>query len=209
MQLTIFDVSCFTLTPCCDAVTRSNKTIGVQLQMIQCIFWIKVLSKDTPSFRIRSRLKKMKDAMRLKQHAVWAKTNMVNVNEMDYELKNEWDGNEWQNEWVWLWYMKWIDEIWYMKWMRWKWPGKYVTLRNDKNELRKNFKLIKWIKKEKKKLSKFLSLLFHRIPKTGNPGISRSFLLLQILTVVVSLSKFLFFRERERERERSHVFCDF
>ena len=165
MQLTIFDVSCFTLTPCCDAVTRSNKTIGVQLQMIQCIFWIKVLSKDTPSFRIRSRLKKMKDAMRLKQHAVWAKTNMVNVNEMDYELKNEWDGNEWQNEWVGLWYMKWIDEIWYMKWMRWKWPGKYVTLRNDKNELRKNFKLIKWIKKEKKNFRSSWVYYFTVYPK--------------------------------------------
>ena len=165
MQLTIFDVSCFTLTPCRDAVTRSNKTIGVQLQKIQCIFWIKVLSKDTPSFRIRSRLKKMKDAMRLKQHAVWAKTNMVNVNEMDYELKNEWDGNEWQNEWVWLWYMKWIDEIWYMKWMRWKWPGKYVTLRNDKNELRKNFKLIKWIKKEKKNFRSSWVYYFTVYPK--------------------------------------------
>ena len=107
----------------------------------------------------------MKNAMRLKHHAVWAKTNMVNVNEMDYELKNEWDGNEWQNEWVGLWYMKWIDEIWYMKWMRWKWPGKYVTLRNDKNELRKNFKLIKWIKKEKKNFRSSWVYYFTVYPK--------------------------------------------
>ena len=43
----------------------------------------------------------MKVAMRLKYDAV--KPNMLNVNEMDYDLWNEWDGNEWQNEWVRLW----------------------------------------------------------------------------------------------------------
>ena len=37
---------------------------------------------------------------------------MVNVNEIDYDLQNEWDGNEWRNKWVGLWYMKWIDELW-------------------------------------------------------------------------------------------------
>ena len=42
----------------------------VQLQMIQYIFRIKVLSKDTPSFRRRDWLKKMKDTIRLKYDAV-------------------------------------------------------------------------------------------------------------------------------------------
>ena len=37
---------------------------------------------------------------------------MVNVNEMDFDLWNEWDGNEWRNEWAGLWCMKWIDEFW-------------------------------------------------------------------------------------------------
>ena len=45
----------------------------------------------------------MKVAVRLKYDAVWVKPNMLNVNEMDYDLWNEWDGNEWQNEWVRLW----------------------------------------------------------------------------------------------------------
>ena len=62
----------------------------------------------------------MKETMRLKCDAV---PNMVNLNEMDYDLENEWDGNEW----VGLWYMKWIDKLWHMRWMRWKWLGKYVT----------------------------------------------------------------------------------
>ena len=65
----------------------------------------------------------MKETVRLKCDAVWAIPNMVNVNEMDYDLKNEWDGNEW----VGLWYMKWIDELWYIRWTRWKWLDKYVT----------------------------------------------------------------------------------
>ena len=51
-------------------VTSSSNTIGVQLQMIQYIFRIKVLSKDTPSFRRRDWLKKMKDTIRLKYDAV-------------------------------------------------------------------------------------------------------------------------------------------
>ena len=61
----------------------------------------------------------MKDTMRLKYDAIWVKPNMVNVNEMDDDLWNEWDGNKWRYEWV---------GLWYMKWMRWKWQGKYVTL---------------------------------------------------------------------------------
>ena len=43
---------------------------------------------------------------------------MVNVNEMDNDLLNEWDGNESRNEWV---------GLWYIQWMRWKWLSKYVT----------------------------------------------------------------------------------
>ena len=40
----------------------------------------------------------MKEAMRFKYDAVWAKPNMMNVNEMDYDLENEWDGNERRKE---------------------------------------------------------------------------------------------------------------
>ena len=44
---------------CCDSFeeARSRNTIGVQLQMIQYIFRIKILSKDTPSLERRDRLK--------------------------------------------------------------------------------------------------------------------------------------------------------
>ena len=65
-------MGCFTLTPRCvsNEVTTSSNTIGVQLQMIQYIFRIKTLSKDTPSFQRRYWLKKMKDTMRLKYDAV-------------------------------------------------------------------------------------------------------------------------------------------
>ena len=50
----------FTLTPRCVSyeVTTSSNTIGVQLQMIQYIFRIKILSKNTPSFQRRDWLKK-------------------------------------------------------------------------------------------------------------------------------------------------------
>ena len=47
----------------------------------------------------------MKDTIRLKYDVVWVKPNMLNVNEMGYDLWNEWDGNEWRNEWVGLWYI--------------------------------------------------------------------------------------------------------
>ena len=39
-------------------VTRSSNTIGVQLQMIQYIFRIKIIFKDTPNFQRRDWLKK-------------------------------------------------------------------------------------------------------------------------------------------------------
>ena len=39
-------------------VTRSSNTIGVQLHMMQYIFWIKILSKDTPSLQRQDWLKK-------------------------------------------------------------------------------------------------------------------------------------------------------
>ena len=52
-------MSCFTLTPCCVSydLTRSSNTTGVQLQKIQYIFQIKILSKDTPSFQRQDWLK--------------------------------------------------------------------------------------------------------------------------------------------------------
>ena len=56
---------------CCVSyeVTRSSNTIRVQLQMIQYIFQIKILSKDTPSFQRQDWLKKIKDTIRLKYDA--------------------------------------------------------------------------------------------------------------------------------------------
>ena len=39
---------------------------------------------------------------------------MVNMNKVDYDLWNEWDGNEWRNEW---------DGDCFMKWMWWNWQG--------------------------------------------------------------------------------------
>ena len=53
-------MGCFTLTPRCVSyeVTTSSNTIGVQLQMIQHKFRIKILSKNTPSFQRRDWLKK-------------------------------------------------------------------------------------------------------------------------------------------------------
>ena len=50
----------------------------------------------------------MKDPMKLKYDVVWAKPNLMNLTEMDYDLRNEWDKNEWRNQWVGLWYMKWM-----------------------------------------------------------------------------------------------------
>ena len=76
LQLTIFDVSCFTLTPCC---------VSYEVTSIQYIFQIKILSKDTPSFQRRDWLKNERQK-RLKYDAVWAKPNMVNVNETDHDL---------------------------------------------------------------------------------------------------------------------------
>ena len=52
--------------------------------------------------------------MKLKYDAVWVEPNMVNMNEVYYDLWNEWDGNEWRNEW---------DGYCFMKWMWWMWQG--------------------------------------------------------------------------------------
>ena len=43
----------------CDSckVAKSSNTIGVQLQMIQHVFQIKILSRDTPCFQRRDLLK--------------------------------------------------------------------------------------------------------------------------------------------------------
>ena len=53
---------------------------------------------------------------------------------------------------------------------------------------------------EKKIFSRFLRFQFRAIPKIENSETSESFLLLQILMVAVTFSKFVFSRERERER---------
>ena len=44
---------------CCDyfEVRKSSNNIRVQLEIIQYIFWIKIVSKDTPSFQRRDWLK--------------------------------------------------------------------------------------------------------------------------------------------------------
>ena len=48
---------------CCNSyeVIWSSNTIGVQIQMIQYVFQIKTLSKDTPSFQRRDWLKNERD----------------------------------------------------------------------------------------------------------------------------------------------------
>ena len=51
-------------------------------------------------------VEKMKDTMRHWNTMQYGENQMVNVNEIDYDLENEWDGNEWRNELVGLWYMK-------------------------------------------------------------------------------------------------------
>ena len=129
MQLTTFDLSCFTLTPCCDSyeVRRSSNTIGIQLQMIQCIIRTKPWSKDTPSFQRRDWLKRWRiqwgwNTMQYEQNQIWwmwmrgtmiSKINEMEmndeVNELNFGTRNEW------------------NELWYTRWMRWKWLGKYVT----------------------------------------------------------------------------------
>ena len=100
----MFDVSCFTVTPCCDSyeVARSSNTIGVQLQIIQYIFQIKIWSKDTPSFQRRDWLKNERYS-EVELRCSMSKTKYGEC---------EWDG---------IWSVKW------MRWMRWKWLGKYVT----------------------------------------------------------------------------------
>ena len=71
-------------------------TIGVQLQMIQYIFRIKVLSKDTPSFERLDRLKNQRD----NEVEMWCSISKTKCGEC------EWDG---------LWSVKWMRS----KWMSW------------------------------------------------------------------------------------------
>ena len=61
-----------------------------------------------------------------------------------------------------------------------------LKFRNDKNELRQKLKVIEWIKKKKRKLPRFPSFRFCPILKIKNSEISKSILLFQILTVVVT-----------------------
>ena len=60
-----------------------------------------------------------------------------------------------------------------------------LRFRNDKNELRQKLKALKWIKKKKRKLTRFPSFRFCCIPKIENSEILESVLLLQIMTEVV------------------------
>ena len=71
-----------------------------------------------------------------------------------------------------------------------------LRLRSDKNELRQKRKVIKWIKKKKRKLPRFPSFRFCSIYKIKNQEISKGVLLLQILTVFVTFSKFVFSANR-------------
>ena len=71
-----------------------------------------------------------------------------------------------------------------------------LRFRNDKNELRQKRKVIKWIKKKKRKLPRFPSFRFCSIYKIKNQEISKGVLLLQILTVFVTFSKFVFSANR-------------
>ena len=66
-------------------VARSSNKIGVQLQMISIYFRLKFYLKTLLVSRDRIGWKMIK-AMRLKYDAVWVKPNMVNVNNMDYDL---------------------------------------------------------------------------------------------------------------------------
>ena len=79
-----------------------------------------------------------------------------------------------------------------------------LRFRNDKNELRQKRKVIKWVKKKIRKLPSFPSFLFCSIPKIKNSEISESVLLLQILTVFVTFSKFVF----SASRVKTCFFCD-
>ena len=83
------------LTLCCHSyeVSRSDNTIEVQLQMIQYIFRIKVLSKDTSSF----------------QRQDWLKNDWDNEVETRGSMsKTKHTKCEW-------------DRLWSVKWMRRKW----------------------------------------------------------------------------------------
>ena len=71
----------------CDSyeVARSSNKIEVHLQMISIYFRLKFYLKILLVFRDRIGWK-MIEAMRLEYDAVWVKPNMVNVNNMDYDL---------------------------------------------------------------------------------------------------------------------------
>ena len=60
-----------------------------------------------------------------------------------------------------------------------------LRFRNDKNGLRQELQITKWIKKKKRKLSRFPNFQFCSIPKIENSEISESVLLLQIFTEIV------------------------
>ena len=90
MQLTIFDISCVVMLMKWQGLVIPSE---FSFKMIQYIFWIKFLSKDTPSFK----------------RPYWLKIERDNEVEMWCSTKYgefEWDG---------LWSRKWMR----WKWMSW------------------------------------------------------------------------------------------
>ena len=81
-------------------VKRSSNTIGVQLQVIQYLFQIKTLSRETPSFQRRNWLKNKRGS------EVEIRCSMS----ITKYAKCEGDR---------LWSMKWMRSKWMTKWMRW------------------------------------------------------------------------------------------
>ena len=99
---------------CCNSydVTKNSNTIRIQLQMIQYLIWIKILSKDTPSFQRRDWLKKWQrkwgwNTLEYDQNQIcwmwmrWTmiyKTNEIEINdeknELDFVIRNEWDESD-------------------------------------------------------------------------------------------------------------------
>ena len=72
-----------------------------------------------------------------------------------------------------------------------------LRLRNDKNELRQKLKgQDMLLEKKKKKFPRFPCFQFCPIPKINNSEISESVIFLQILTVFVTFSEFLFSANR-------------
>ena len=85
--------------PDCYEVTRNSYNTGVQLQIIQYIFRIKILSKDTPSFQRRN----------------WLKNERYNEFKIRCSMSKtkygEFEG----------------DGLWSVKWLRWKWMTKWMS----------------------------------------------------------------------------------